>query len=192
MVPTSLSLLARVRAASPDAAAWHHFDAVYRPLVLNWLRRDPTLGTEADDLAQEVFAVVVRELSAFERRRDGSFRAWLKAITLHQLQAYWAAKPRRPAPLGSDASILLQLADPSSKVSRQWDAEYDRHVFERLLDMVEPEFSAAHWKAFRRVVFDRVKPTDAAAEVGLTPNAVRVAKSKILRRLREEGDGLLD
>ena len=73
-VPTSVSLLDRLRVARPDASDWDRLQGIYLPLIRRWLARVPGLGDEADDLAQDVFLVVVRELPRFERRREGSFR----------------------------------------------------------------------------------------------------------------------
>src|SRR5580700_11965260 len=84
MNPTSLSLLDRLKAARPETSDWERLQGIYLPLVQRWLRRVPGLGNEADDLAQEVFVVVIRELPGFERRREGSFRAWLRTITANK------------------------------------------------------------------------------------------------------------
>src|SRR5437763_957791 len=77
-------------------------------------------------------------------------------------------------------------------LSRLWDAEHDQHVARRLLELLEPEFSAHTWQAFRRQALDGVPPIAVAAEMATTVNAVLVAKSKVLSRLRHEARGLLD
>jgi RNA polymerase sigma-70 factor (ECF subfamily) len=190
---TSATLLERLRTA-PDEAAWRRLDDLYRPLIRRWLLRDPTLGAEADDVVQEVMAVLVRELPDFQRQRTGSFRRWLRGITAHRLGAYYRARQHRPRPLGSplEESPLRQLADPGSELSRLWDEEHDRHVLGRLLELIEPSFEPATLAAFRRVAFDGVAPAQAAAELGLSLNAVLLAKSRVLRRLRQEAAGLID
>jgi len=190
---TSDSLLERLRARS-DEAAWQRLDKLYRPLILRWLRRDPTLGDEAEDLVQEVMAVLVRELPDFHRERAGSFRCWLRTVTLHRLQAYWRSRQHRPASLNNSSadSLLAQLADPASELSRQWDREHDQHVMQRLLELIEPEFTPTTWKAFCRLFLDRAKAAEVAAELGLSESAILTAKSRVLKRLRQEGQGLLD
>jgi RNA polymerase sigma-70 factor, ECF subfamily len=188
---TSASLLERLQTA-PDDAGWRRLVELYTPLIKGWLLRDPALRDEADDLVQDVLAVVVRELPAFRRQRPGSFRAWLRAITAHRLQAHWRSRQRRPPDAGDPQPLLAQLADPASDLSRLWDQEHDRHVARRLLDLIEADFEPATWQAFRQVVLAERTPADVAAELGLTVNAVLLAKSRVLRRLREEGRGLLD
>ncbi len=67
MTPTSVSLLDRLKLARPDASDWGRLQDIYLPLITRWLGRIPGLGAETDDLAQEVFVVMVRELPRFER-----------------------------------------------------------------------------------------------------------------------------
>jgi RNA polymerase sigma-70 factor (ECF subfamily) len=193
MLETSLSLLERLQ-SRPDAEAWRRVIDIYTPLIRGWLQRDPTLREEADDLTQEVLSVLVKELPRFRRQRPGSFRSWLRTITIHRLHELWRDRHRRPQALGhvADDSLLAQLADPASDLSRQWDQEHDRHVVRRLLDLIEPEFTPPTWKAFRRVVLDDAKPVVVAEELGLSVNSVLLAKSRVLKRLREMGRGLID
>lgn len=193
MIDTSVSLLQRLQ-GGPDEAAWRRLDDLYRPLIRRWLLRDPSLRDEADDLVQDVMAVLVRELPGFRRERSGSFRRWLRVITVHRLQAFWRARQERPRSLDGPAgeSVLAQLADPGSELSRRWDQEHDRHVVRRLLELIAADFEPATLQAFRRVMFDDRKPAETAAELHMSVNAVLLAKSRVLSRLRREATGFLD
>src|SRR5439155_12281604 len=146
---------------------------------------------DAEDLVQEVLGVVVRELPGFRHdQRRGAFRCWLRTILVHRLRAFWRSARARPV---ADADgVLDQLEDPDSGLSRLWDEEHDRHVVRRLLSMIEPEFEPATWRAFRGLMLEGKTTAGVAAEVGVTANAVRIAKSRVLRRLRREIDGLID
>jgi RNA polymerase sigma-70 factor (ECF subfamily) len=88
--------------------------------------------------------------------------------------------------------MLDDLEDPHGGLSRVWDEEHDRYVLERLMELIEPEFKPATWAAFRGHVIEG-RPADAvAAELGVTPNVVFIAKSRVLHRLRDEARGLID
>ena len=189
---TSPSLLDRLR-RGPDPAGWERLVRLYEPFIRRWLA-DPALAADADDLTQDVLAVLVRELPTFERQRTGSFRAWLRTITANRVREHWRKRAVRERPEGgTDAAVRLgDLADPTSGLSRRWDAEHDRHVARRLLELLEPEFSPGTWAAFRRQVVDGRAASAAAAELGITVNAALLAKSRVLRRLREEAAWLLD
>jgi RNA polymerase sigma factor (sigma-70 family) len=194
MAQTPVSLLERLR-LQPDAASWQSLVDLYTPLIRNWLRRYSLPLSEADDLTQEVLAVLVRELPQFRHDlRPGAFRRWLRGITVNRLRVFWRSRDVHPVATGDSGfeEMLGQLEDPSSGLSRLWDEEHDRHVVRRLLELIAPEFEPASWEAFRRLVLDGRPARDVAAELGLSPNAVRIAKSRVLSRFRREVAGLID
>jgi RNA polymerase sigma-70 factor (ECF subfamily) len=189
---TSVSLLDRLKVARPEAIDWERLQGIYLPLVQRWLRRVPGLGNDADDLAQEVFVVVIRELPRFERRREGSFRAWLRTITANKARNYCKQRDRRPT-IGMDQAegFLEQMADPDSDLAREWDREHDEHVVQKLLAAVKGDFNPTTWEAFRRLALDGHSAARVAEELGMPENAVLLAKSRVVRRLREEAGDLL-
>jgi RNA polymerase sigma-70 factor, ECF subfamily len=189
---TSISLIDRLKAAGSDAPDWQRLQGIYLPLIQRWLRRVPGLGDEAQDLAQEVFLVVVRELPTFERRREGSFRAWLRIITVNKARNFSKQRDRRPA-VGLDLTdgFLDRMADPDSDLAREWDREHDEHVVQRMLAAVESDFAPPTWKAFQRYALDGLPAAQVALELGMTENAVLLVKSRVIRRLRQEAGDLL-
>ena len=88
--------------------------------------------------------------------------------------------------------LLAQLADPTSDLARQWDQDHDRHVFQKLLAIVEGDFEPSTWQAFTRFAVEGRPAAQVAGELGLTESAVVQAKFRILKRLREEAGELLD
>jgi RNA polymerase sigma-70 factor (ECF subfamily) len=101
-------------------------------------------------------------------------------------------RKRKPA-VGLDPAdgFLERLADPNDDLAREWDREHDKHVTQKLLAVVQPDFSPATWKAFCRYAPDGLPAEEAAKELGMSENAVIRAKSRILKRLREEAGELL-
>jgi RNA polymerase sigma-70 factor (ECF subfamily) len=165
---------------------------IYLPLIRRWIGRVPGFAAEADDLAQEVLMVLVRELPQFERQREGSFRAWLRKVTVNKLRTCRKQRQRRPS-VGLDPTdgFLERLAQPGGELAKEWDRDHDRHVFEKLLTIVQPDFSPTTWESFRRFAVDGLPATTVAQELGLSENAVLQAKSRILKRLRTEAGELL-
>ena len=187
MSETSLSLLERIRRA-PDESAWRRLVDLYAPLIRHWLRQAALQQADRDDLEQEVLAVMVRKLPEFQRERTGSFRAWLRVVCLNAVRAYF--RSRRPA--AADSQELSQLEDPNGALTKLWDAEHDRHIVRRLLELLEPQFEKATLQAFRGTVVEGRKASVVAAELGVSVNAVLLAKSRVLRCLRREVAGLID
>jgi RNA polymerase sigma-70 factor (ECF subfamily) len=188
MTPTSATLLQRLRDPR-DGDAWKRLLHLYTPLIRGWLKRHLPQSADVEDLAQQVFAVVVEKLPAFDHNgRTGAFRAWLRGISVNRLRMFYRSRPEA----GPDQEpILEQLEDPHSDLSRRWDREHDAHVVRQMLQLIEPEFKSATWRAFCLLVLDDQEPEAVAAKVGLSVNAVFIAKSRVLRRLREELNGLV-
>ena len=194
MNTTSLGLLERLKHAKPNASEWRRLRDIYSPMIRHWLSRLPNLHHEVDDLTQEVLVVVFRELPSFERRRDGSFRAWLRQITVNRMGAFCKTRRKQPLAMGGPETdqLLAQLADPTSDLARQWDQDHDRHVFQKLLAIVEGDFEPSTWQAFTRFAVEGRPAAQVAGELGLTESAVVQAKHRVLKRLREEAGELLD
>jgi len=194
MSDTSASLLQRLR-EQPEGEAWQRLVGIYTPLLKQWLGRYGLQVSDVDDLVQDVLAVVVREMPQFEHnQRAGAFRRWLRTILVNRLRGFWRARENRPQAGGdSDLGQMLdQLEDPQSGLSQLWDKEHDRHVMARLLEQIEAEVRPPTWQAFRRVVLDGKDEETVATELGISVNAVFIAKSRVLARLRREAQDLLD
>jgi RNA polymerase sigma factor (sigma-70 family) len=184
---TSLSLLEQVRDPGAEEA-WDRLVPLYTSLLHAWLSAAGLQTADRDDLTQRVLEVLVRQLPEFAHSgRPGAFRAWLRGITLNLLREFWRRRPTT-----GSGSVLDQLVDPRSGLSRRWDKQHDRHVLHNLLELVEPEFSGAAWQAFRRLTLDRIPAREVAAELDTTVNAVLIAKSRVLARLRQEASRLLE
>lgn len=194
MCETSASLLERLR-GQPDQADWRRWTELYLPLLRGWLRRHGLQAADVDDLVQDVLAVVVRELPTFQHnRRTGAFRRWLRTILLHRLRDFWRARRSRPRTAGDSQLLRLieQLSDPNDPLGRMWDEEHDRYLVRRLLEQIEGEVAPSTWKAFRRVVIEGREEETVAGELGMSVNAVFIAKSRVLSRLRRAAGAFLD
>jgi RNA polymerase sigma-70 factor (ECF subfamily) len=183
---TSASLLEQARGGA--TAAWDRLVILYTPLLETWLTAAGLQPADRDDLRQRVLEILVRQLPDFEHSgRPGAFRSWLRGITVNLLREFWRARPERDT-----GSRLELLSDPNAGLSRLWDEEHDRHVLHSLMRQVQPEFTEATWQAFRRLALDGAPGRDVAEELGLSVNAVLIAKSRVLARLRQEAHGLVD
>jgi RNA polymerase sigma-70 factor (ECF subfamily) len=192
MNETRQSLL--LRAQTGQTEAWKDLVDLYRPLILAWLNRQGVPARDLEDLSQEVLLSVVQHLPGFEHSgQRGAFRSWLRTIVCSRTADYWRALDAAAPAGGSGATAALQqIADPDSALNRQWDEEHDRYVLHCLLDLVEEEFEPVTLQAFRRLALDGVSGAEAAQELGLSVSAVYVAKSRVLARIRQEAEGLID
>lgn len=194
MTETSVSLLDRLQSPE-DAEAWQRLVTLYTPLIRHTLQKHSVSQQDLDDLTQDVLSIVVRKLPDFRREpRPGAFRCWLRTIAGNCLRDFWRRRKGSPNGVGGDEMLaqLAELAAPDSGVSRQWDQEHDLYVTRGLLELIRPEFEEQTWKVFERFAVDGLSAGEVASELGISQNAVFIAKSRILRRLRQEGRGLID
>jgi RNA polymerase sigma-70 factor (ECF subfamily) len=165
---------------------------LYTPLLRNWLLRQPLQTADVDDLVQDVLVVVVRRVPEFRHHGGpGAFRHWLRTILANRLRYYWRQRLGRPEAAGGleAVGLLEQLETPDSAIGSAWDLEHDRHVVARLLELIHPEFTAATWEAFHRYALQGLPAAEVAATLGISVNAVCIARSRVLRRLRQEAQG---
>jgi RNA polymerase sigma-70 factor (ECF subfamily) len=190
---TSVSLLERL-AGTPTDDDWRRLDALYRPLLRAWVARAGVATSDVDDLVQEVLLVVVRKVAGFQWRGPGAFRAWLRTILVHEVRDYFCGQKNRPiATGGSDfQSWLDELESPDSALSRRLDREHDEHVVASLLRTVQGDFARVTWQAFLRHVQEGEPAGQVAEALGLSLNSVLLAKSRVLKRLRQEAAGLVE
>ena len=194
MIETSASLLERLR-ERPQADDWTRLVDLYQPWIHDWLRRQGVQEHDAADITQDVLTVMVQELPRFHYDpARGKFRSWVRTITVNRLRAFRDARHKRPATADDSAvaGMVDQLADPHSGLSQLWDREHDAYLVRRALALIKPDFKPETWKAFERVVLDGQPPASVAEELGTTRNAVYLAQSRVLARLRQELLGLCD
>lgn len=181
---TSPTLLERAR--NNETEAWRRLVHLYGPLVERWCSHKGVHGPDAEDIRQEVFRAVVASLDTFRRDRpDDSFRGWLRGITRHKILDYYRARHARPeAQGGTDAHMALQrFAEPDFPDDTVDDLGA---LYRRALELVQSEFETQTWQAFWRAAVEGHTPADIATDLGVTPAAVRKAKSRVLLRLRQE------
>jgi RNA polymerase sigma-70 factor (ECF subfamily) len=190
---TSVSLLGRL-AGAPTDDDWRRLDELYRPLLRGWVARVGVPASDVDDLVQEVLFVVVRRIAGFEWRGQGAFRAWLRSILANELRDYFREQKYRPiATGGSDFQGWIdQVESPDSALSQLWDREHDEHVIASLLERAQGDFTPVTWQAFRRHVQESEPAVQVAEALSLSLNSVLLAKSRVLKRLRQEAAGLIE
>ena len=162
---------------------------------LDLLARHDLQPADIEDVLQEILAVVSAKLPQFVHNgQPGAFRTWLRRILTNQVRHFLRTRRNQQATLAPHplADGMDQLADPDSALSRQWNQEHDQQLVRRLLASIQPEFNQATWQVFQLLVLDDRPVAEVAQRLGLTPNAVYVAKARVLARLRAELHGLTD
>jgi len=185
MNTTSVSLLQRLRRPN-EPGAWERFVQLYTPLIYHWARRSGLQDSDAADLLQDVFVILLRKLPEFDYSRDGSFRAWLRTVSMN----VWRTRLRRRS-VPTDPGVSPDGVAAPDGVAELAEAEYREHLVRRALELLRTDFEPTTWRAFWECVVNDRPTAEVAAESGLSAGAVRTAKCRVLARLRQELDGLL-
>jgi RNA polymerase sigma-70 factor (ECF subfamily) len=183
--PTSATLLLRLR-DSADAEAWRRFVDLYTPLLYHWAGRSGIQAADAAELIQEVFVVLLRSLPAFRYDPGRSFRAWLHTL----VRTKWIDMQRKRSHPAVDAG-LSGVAAGDDLVELE-ETEFRNFLIQRALQLAEEEFGASTVQAFRAAALEDRPAAEVASRLGITENAVYLARRRVMQRLKESLDGMWD
>lgn len=183
---TAFSLIQGLK--SNDSAAWNRLARTYSPLVYAWCRRSGLAPADVADVAQEVFLAVYRSIGGFRYRQPGdTFRGWLWQITRNAILANQRRHGNQPLAAGGTNAqqamgqipAVLDSTDPPSDVGTQ------KLVVQQVLGELRSLFQPQTWQAFWRTAVDEQPAAAVGEELGMTPDAVRHARHRVLLKLRE-------
>jgi RNA polymerase sigma-70 factor (ECF subfamily) len=185
---TSRSLLERLK--ENRAPAWRDLVHLYSPLILYWARRAGLPERECPDVVQEVFRSVVANIHAFRKASAAeTFRGWLRTITRNKVNDFFRKRDAVDDAIGgTEARMRLQQsADVDDDLVGDPDAlAADHALFTRAIELIREEFQPQTWQAFWLTVVEGQPATEVARELNMRPGTIRVAKSRVLKRLREQ------
>lgn len=168
---------------------------LYGPLVYAWCRAWQLHTHDAADVVQEVFQSVAAHIGDFRKERSGdTFRGWLRTIARNKVNDHFRRLCRQPASLGGSEAqqSLARVPEEIASEAASSTSAAERALLHRGLELIRGEFAERTWQAFWRTTVDGLTAAEAAAELSMTAGAVRVAKSRVLQRLREELGELTD
>ena len=189
---TSPSLLGRVRGRQP--AAWQTLSELYGPIVYGWLRASGLGEHDAADATQEVFLSVHSSIDHFRKEKAGDrFRDWLWTITRRRAIDFFRKRTRQPAGAGGSAAHLMLHEVPDQLfVEFPSSVNVELQLVRGALELVRNEFEQRSWQACMWTVVEGRNAATVAAELGMSLGAVYIARSRILKRIRQELDGLME
>jgi RNA polymerase sigma-70 factor (ECF subfamily) len=191
-IATQFSLIEQARANEP--VAWEVVFLLYAPLIKRWARREGvTCPFEVDNVCQEVFIKIIKNLPSFQRRENGgSFRGWLRVITRNLICTQRLGKASPKIIGGSHWNLqLTQIPFNAGSANSLFDSVHHEDseeralLFQRIMAWVDDHFSNTQQIAFKRVVIDQVPAREVAEELKVTPNIVYQCKSRILASIRQ-------
>jgi RNA polymerase sigma factor (sigma-70 family) len=180
---TSLTLMDLLRRHPRDAGAWDRFVRRYRPKIYGWCRQRGLQEADAEDVAQDVIALLTRKMAGFRYDPSRRFHAWLKTITRHALSDLMASRYRA---VGDGPSPILETIEARIDLDRRIDEVFDRELLDLAIARVRARVAAVTWDAFRLTTFEGHSGTEASGLLGIPVASVFVARHRVQKMLREE------
>ena len=189
MTETRVSLIERVR-NNEDSVAWGEFFAIYRPLLVAYVRKHGVSEHDAADVVQDVFSRLVPALASFEfDPQRGRFRTWLWRVTYNALSDWGrrrAVRARAEQGWAEQDAIDQQQRADEGQSDVEWDELYRRRILEVVTERVRATTQPVTWACFEGRILAGRPAAEIAAETGVSVNAVYVNASRVLARVREE------
>jgi RNA polymerase sigma factor (sigma-70 family) len=183
----SIFLKLKAGATIDRELGWNEFADKYSRIIAGFARNAGLPAQEADDVLQDVLLGFFRVSNRFEYDpKKGRFRGYLKRVTLNAIRA----RHRKKKPTtGFDDTV-----DPpvESDLDAAWDRQWTEQLLQRAMGEARNEVEERTWEAFELYGVRGVPAEEVAKETGMTPAAIRHAKMRLTRRVREIVDRIRD
>lgn len=182
MQTTRKTLLARVKDRA-DAEAWRQFHELYAPLIYRYARRKGLLRDDAEEIRDQCMAVVVERIGGFEYdAARGGFKRWLYGIALHKVADLYGRRRER----NLDSAAMGELQDDGPTPDEVWEQSWRQEHLKYGIELARGSFGDRDYKAFCMLLFDDATVYDVCSALEMNPNQVYIAKSRVLKAVREK------
>jgi RNA polymerase sigma factor (sigma-70 family) len=191
---TRVSLLIRLRDTA-DHSAWQQFAELYGPVIYRFARGRGLQDADAADVMQDTLRSVSNAIGRLDYdSAKGSFRGWLFTIARNKIFNLLSSRKNKPRAAGDTAAHELLQATPSddNSLEESWEDEYRRRLAGIAIQRIKGEFQPNTWEAFWGTAVNGESATDVGERLGMSSGAVYVAKSRVLARLKEQVQRLID
>lgn len=169
-----------------DNISWEQFNERYGELLYRYARQRGVSHADAEDVAQEVVMNLFKAMDGFEYdARKGRFRGYLRTAVVHAIGRRAKKEEKQGKPLDPQTLDYLQ-AERESSADARWEQEWRLHRLRWALRSVSSEFEAATLKAFELHALRGMAVEATAAKLDMSKASVYQAKSRVLRRVKEQ------
>ncbi|MEL7335077.1 MAG: sigma-70 family RNA polymerase sigma factor, partial [Planctomycetota bacterium] len=164
---------------------WVRFIDLYRPLIYRVARARGLQHADAEDMAQDVLAIVRRRIVDFDTTAKGSFRGWLAIVTRNLCVNHLT---RSRGPVGSGDSAVLQMLNQvpqDNETATLFRLGLRRQLLRNAAAAVKQDFATDTWNAFWWTAVDQQSIGDVAKRLGKSPGTIRVARCRVMARIQQ-------
>ena len=167
-----------------DRQAWDDFYELYSGILLRFADKLRYPEQESDDLLQEVWKEILRQLPSFEYdQAKGGFRRWLFTIVQRRAIDFARARGRR---IEGSSSLTHELPDrltplPEDELNRRFHAEVVQDAIARFRQTAkEPS-----WQVFELCRLRGLTSAQAGEILEITPEAARKRLERATKEFRD-------
>jgi len=183
---TRETLLLRLRDPEDDSS-WREFVEIYTPLLYGYCTNRGLSSADSADIVQDVMRSVSLAMRGFEYDpAKGKFKGWLFTATRNSISKHFKRQARRPV-TASDSRMAEWIEQtPNDEEIDEWETDYQRKLLAWAMEKLKPNFAERIWRAFEMTAVEGLEPGVVAEEIGMTKNAVAIAKCRVMQSLREK------
>ena len=187
---TSVTLLSQVR--DQDQQAWNYFVERYAPRILGWCRQYRLQESDAADVTQEVLIKLVAAMRNFDYESSrGTFRGWLKTVTtntIRDLLKSWRHRNRGSG--GTVVQEMLASVEAPQTLADHLALEHREQLPADAETLVRQRVKDDTWRAYQLTAVKQIPADEAPAQLETSVAQVYVAKSRVIKMLRQEVERL--
>jgi RNA polymerase sigma factor (sigma-70 family) len=187
MWATRSSMIRDLKLEEVSQERWQEFEQVYKPLLLFWMKKKSVPASAKDEVLQECWISAFKAIGKFERDSDkGSFRGWLRTIVHRRVADYFRSLPKDQA---VPQEWLNDIVTPEQMDAEELEEEKEalREIEARALEVIRSTTKEQTWKMFWMRVVEKVPYPEIAKQFGVSEAAVRMAKQRVVKRLKGLG-----
>lgn len=178
---TRPSLLLRVRSGT-DQAAWNEFVEIYGPMIFRFCRFRKLQESDAADVTQDVLVRLSKTMPSFEYQPEmGRFRDWLGKVVFREMLRHWNKLKKHNA-----NEVIVESNTPDATSDSDWIDFFQSEILRRSFNLIRSEFEPETIQIFELAWNDDLSATEVAKKLETSVDKVYVAKSRVLKRLRQE------
>lgn len=187
---TRPSLIVRL-ADSSDQSAWWSFVEDYEPFLRHMAIRQGVPPQHVGDTTQQVLIAIAGSVSGWkDDGQDASFRRWLCRVSRNVVIKFMSRQRRQTAGQGgTDAAMLI--AHHPGESDATLERQYEHELIVWAAGKVQSEFATNSWQAFWATMIDGQSVAEVAQSLSVSPGSIYMSRSRILRRIRETIDEVM-
>jgi RNA polymerase sigma-70 factor (ECF subfamily) len=170
-----------------DTLVWDEFCTHFRPVVVKFALHLGLPAADAEDAAQET---MLSFLKAFRNgkyaREKGRLSNWLFGVARRVILNLRGRRPLEQLIADkTTGTSFWDLVQDDRQMEQTWDMQWRRMVLEKCLAQARREFDPKVFGAFEQYALAGVAVDEVCRRLAMSRNAVYIAKSRVLSRLRE-------